>query len=327
MGPAELVRATVIAREYYLAGRTKTEIADAHGLSRYKVARILDACLSQGIVRIEIDSQGFVDADLSEQLQSAYQLRHAIVVRGPFADVGALRSALGQAAAGLLAELVTEDDVLGITWGRSLDAMVQQVGALPPCQIVQLTGIAGGIRASSVDLMRQLVGISQGSHYPIYAPLFVSDAATAAALHRQPGIQAAIARWASITIAVVAIGSWDAAGSQLYPTLSDADRRALDSFPVMAETCSILFDPDGRPLRTPLTRRTLAISYEELSQVPEVIAVAGGVIKTEAIGSVLRGRAITSLVTDDGVARQLLNREPRLLPRPAQGRPARPAEN
>lgn len=276
-------------------------------------------------MRIEIGSPGFVDADLSERLRRAYQLRHAIVVPGPFADVGTLRAVLGRAAGGLLTELITEDDVLGVACGRSLDAMARQVRALPPCQVVQLTGIAGGIRASSVDLMRQLAGISHGAHFPIYAPLYMSDTAAVAALHRQPGIQAAMSRWSSITVAVVAVGSWDVEGSQLYPALS-ADRRALAPYRVSAETCSILLDPDGRPLRTPLTPRSLAISYEELSQVPDVIAVAGGVRKVEAIGSVLRGRVVTSLVTDAEVAGQLLDREPRLLPPPAHGRRIRRGE-
>jgi len=41
--------------------------------------------------------------------------------------------------------------------------------------------------------------------------------------------------------------------------------------------------------------------------------VAGGVAKTDAIRSVLRGRAVTAVVTDADVARRLLAQEPRLL--------------
>ncbi|MDT7673209.1 MAG: hypothetical protein QOD82_1111, partial [Pseudonocardiales bacterium] len=33
MGPAELIQATAVARQYYLQGMAKTEIADAHGIS------------------------------------------------------------------------------------------------------------------------------------------------------------------------------------------------------------------------------------------------------------------------------------------------------
>jgi DNA-binding transcriptional regulator LsrR (DeoR family) len=313
VGPAELIQATAIARAYYLEGMAKTDIAVSHGLSRYKVARILDACLAEGIVRIEIASPGLVDTELSERLRRAYGLRHAIVVAEASADIGSLRAALGRAAAGLLTEMITEEDVLGVAWGRSLDAMARQVHELPPCQIVQLTGIAGAVRASSVDLIRQLSAVSHGLHFPVYAPLVVSDPATASALRRQPGIEAAVSRWKSVSVAMVAVGSWDEEGSQLYPVLTDADRQALTGLGVVSEMCSILFDADGRPLSSLLTERSIAIPYADLVRIPEVIAVAGGVAKTDAIGSVLRGRAVTAVVTDADVARRLLAQEPRLL--------------
>jgi DNA-binding transcriptional regulator LsrR (DeoR family) len=313
VGPAELIQATAIARAYYLEGVAKTDIAVSHGLSRYKVARILDACLAEGIVRIEIASPGLVDTELSERLRRAYGLRHAIVVAEAAADIGSLRAALGRAAAGLLTEMITEEDVLGVAWGRSLDAMARQVHELPPCQIVQLTGIAGAVRASSVDLIRQLSAVSHGLHFPVYAPLVVSDAATAAALRRQPGIEAAVSRWKSVSVAMVAVGSWDEEGSQLYPVLAEADRQALTGLGVVSEMCSILFDADGRPLSSLLAERSIAIPYADLVRIPEVIAVAGGVAKADAIGSVLRGRAVTAVVTDADVARRLLAQEPRLL--------------
>jgi len=98
------------------------------------------------------------------------------------------------------------------------------------------------------------------------------------------------------------VGSCDAAGSQLFPILSEKDRRELSASTSSPKMCSILFDANGEPLNSPLTRRTMAIPYADLASIPEVIAVAGGVAKTAAIRAVLRGQAITSLVTDADVA-------------------------
>ncbi len=74
--------------------------------------------------------------------------------------------------------------------------------------------------------------------------------------------------------------------------------------------CSIPFGADGRPVRTTLTQRTMAIPYTDLEQIPEVIAVAGGEAKTEAVRAALRGRAVTTVVTDSAVAAKLLAQEP-----------------
>ena len=55
------------------------------------------------------------------------------------------------------------------------------------------------------------------------------------------------------------------------------------------------------PSRT-LTLRTMAIPYADLERIPEVIAVAGGEPKTEALRAVLRGSAAEFTVSDPPLA-------------------------
>ena len=50
----------------------------------------------------------------------------------------------------------------------------------------------------------------------------------------------------------------------------------------------------------------MAITLEQLRAVPEVVAVAGGTGKAEAIRAVLRTGVVSSLVTDVATARVLL---------------------
>jgi transposase len=49
-GPASLVLSASVARRYYLDGRSKTEIADEFGLSRFKVARLIETARATGLV-------------------------------------------------------------------------------------------------------------------------------------------------------------------------------------------------------------------------------------------------------------------------------------
>jgi len=309
VGPAELVQAVHVATQHYVQGRTKMQIAAELGISRYKVARVLDACLAEGIVRIEISPPRSIDAELSEQLRSTFRLHHVLVVNSPPADVPAttaVRQQLGEAAADLLAEIVTEEDVLGVAWGRTLQSMATSLRSLPPCRIVQMTGVTGAVGRTSVDLLRHLAAVSGGPAHPIYAPLVVSDEPTSLALHRQHAINSATSRFASITKATVAIGSWDAEGSQLHASLGAEDLHALAGFDIAAEVCATLLASDGTPINTSLHRRTIAISARQLRHIPEVIAVAGGVSKARAIHTVLRGGLANSLVTDQQTAAAIL---------------------
>ena len=105
-GPAALVLTATVARRYYLEGATKSNIAAELGLSRFKVARLLDEARATGVVRIELDSSGRIDLDLSVRLAKAYGLRHSVVIDGPEDDEDLLRTTLGRAAAELVTEIV-----------------------------------------------------------------------------------------------------------------------------------------------------------------------------------------------------------------------------
>ena len=65
-----------VARRYYLEGVSKSDIAVEIGLSRFKVARMLERARATGLVRIELDTPGQINPDLSERLRAAHGLRH-----------------------------------------------------------------------------------------------------------------------------------------------------------------------------------------------------------------------------------------------------------
>src|SRR2546430_13384582 len=50
--PSEVVLAARVARQFYLEGVSKVDIADRLGISRFRVARLLDSARDAGMVRI-----------------------------------------------------------------------------------------------------------------------------------------------------------------------------------------------------------------------------------------------------------------------------------
>src|SRR5918998_1398138 len=136
-GPASLVLSASVARRYYLDGRSKTEIADEFGLSRFKVARLIETARATGLVRIEIGHRGLIDVDLSARVQDAYGLAHAVVVDTPEGLPADVRRQLGQVAAELLAEITGPDDVLGVAWSRSVGAMARPLPRLAAVRLLR----------------------------------------------------------------------------------------------------------------------------------------------------------------------------------------------
>src|SRR4028119_472803 len=113
-GPAQVVLTASVARRYYLDGRSKVEIADEFGLSRFKVARLLDAARASGLVRIEIRHEGEIDVDTAAGLRGRFGLQHAVVLDIPDDDAASLRDHLGRAAAQPLAAAITPQAAPGL---------------------------------------------------------------------------------------------------------------------------------------------------------------------------------------------------------------------
>jgi DNA-binding transcriptional regulator LsrR (DeoR family) len=306
--PAQLVLTALVARRYYLDDRSKVEIADELGLSRFKVARLLDAARAGGLVRIEIADPGAIDVELSTQIQGAFGLQHAVVVDTPDGNSTTLRQDLGKAAAALLTEIITADDILGLAWSRSVSAMTNALTQLPTIPVVQLTGalVQPGMIDNSVDLVRHAARIAGGAAHFFYAPTIVSDPATARALHKQPEIARTFARFRSVTKAVVGVGLWAPDESTVYDATEPRTRRELHRRGVCAEISGVLVDANGQPVESDLTNRMIGISASQLRAIPEVIALAYSTARAPAVKAAILGGFINSVVTHTSLARALL---------------------
>jgi DNA-binding transcriptional regulator LsrR (DeoR family) len=282
-----------VARRFYMDGASKSDIAEQLGLSRFKV---------------ELDYRGDLDLDLSVRLAAAYDLRHCVVVDSAVDDGAAARAALGRAAAKLLREIVEPDDVLGLAWARSLMAMRDALTRLAPCPVVQLTGALSrpDVDESSIELVRDVARISGGPASYFYAPMILPDPATTKALRTQPEVARAISRFPDVTKAVVGLGAWAAGQSTVADAVTEAERREMYALGVRAELCGVQLDAAGEAVITALTDRLIGIDAAGLQAIPDVIAIAYGPSKAEAVRAALRGGWATSLVTHAALARELL---------------------
>jgi DNA-binding transcriptional regulator LsrR (DeoR family) len=308
LGPSELIRTATIARRYYIDGRSKIELAQEFGLSRFKIARILDEAVAQGIVQISVSLPAEIDSELSESVRQRYGLRRAIAVETADEPQSSTRSHVDRVAAELLEEIVEEGDTLGLSWGRTLTAMAEHLTSLPRCTTVQLTGVSfpAAREAGSVELVRRVARVSGGPAFPIYAPLIVPDAATASILREQPEVAEAVRRYEDLSVAVVTVGTWSHGSSLAYDVWPEPERSELPKRGVVAEVCARLIDAQGQPIETEASKGVIGITVEQLRQVPEVVLVSAGLDKLPAVSAALRSGFVTSLLTDDNVARALV---------------------
>jgi DNA-binding transcriptional regulator LsrR (DeoR family) len=270
------------------------------------VARILDDAVESGMVEIRIHNPASIDVDLSTELQRRYDLEHAYAVTADSTAKADRVAAVAKAMAELLASILREGDVVGVDCGRTLTHVAGHLKKLPNCDVVQLTGMAGAITANGTDLVRRISEVSGGRSWPMYAPLVVPDARTAASLAGNQQIEDTIGRHAKVSCAIVSVGAWSPGASQVYESLSADEVAALQDAGVCAETCALLLDRDGRRVAG-LDERRMGISEATLRAIPTRIALATGPEKIAATRAVLRSGLVSSLVTDVDVAAAVLD--------------------
>lgn len=294
------------SRRFYLDDCSKVEIAKELGISRFKVARLLEAARERGIVTVTIDDAGVPDDDRSARLAEALGLERALVVSA--AGTGEeVRAIVGRAAAAHVSSILADGEVLGMGWGRTLSAMAAAIQGLPAISVVQMTGateLTGDL--SPLEIVRLLEQHVGQAVVPIFAPLIADDAATAKVFRRQSDIARALAMHDRVTTAVMSFGSWDSAVSQLAQATEPSMRSQLAERGVVAEIGATLIDALGREIAPDFSERCVAVTSQQLRTIPRVIGVAASAAKGIAAVALARAGLVTELVVDAELADEAL---------------------
>ncbi len=312
--PAPRDRSALIkaARMYFLDGRSQDDVARALGTSRSNVSRMLSAARAQGIVEIRVHDQTSRAPELEQALRERFGLRHVRVAAfRPGADVPA---AAGDLAAQWLDESLRDGQVLGLSWGTSLQAMVDAFAADQP-RSVEVLPLVGGLSAvsslvSGEELVRELAGRLGASFRYLHAPGLVRSGTARDSLLAEPAIAEVLARALTADIAMVGIGTVGLGSSNDIIEglgLSAAERAAFLAEGPVGDSCCRFFDADGRPIHGVVHERVLAIELDQLRAIPTVIGVATGPEKAPGVLGALRGELVDGLVTDAGLALALLS--------------------
>jgi len=302
-----------IASLYYDQHKTQQDIADALGITRSAVSRLITEAHDRGIVEITVHYP-WTSNGLEQELVATFGLKAARVMVREDRSYEEMLSGLGKLAAQYLNGILSEKTVIGISWGTALYQMIQQLPArqLPEAEVVQLIGATGSERIpTDGPMLAQLLTERLGCacRY-LHAPLIVENEVVRDSLLQQRSIRETLARAQQADVALVGIGSTHSDLNSLLRAgyINEKELRGIRAAGAIGDICAQHYSASGEWLDIEINRRAIGIDLSHLSHIRTVIGVAGDERKSAAILGALRGKYVSVLITDDHAAHSILER-------------------
>ena len=134
-------RLYLVAKMYYIDGMQQNEIARFFGITPMMLSRLLERAKKEGIVTFQVRSPGKINWEMGLQIKKKYPgLREALVVMTEKGEDS--REEIGAVAAEYVQDILKEDDILGISWGKSILSFVNALNdsRFPNVKVVQMSG-------------------------------------------------------------------------------------------------------------------------------------------------------------------------------------------
>ena len=300
---------------YYNDELTQQEIARRLNLSRPKVSRLLKQARELGIVKITVEtaSGSYIEQEIG--LEKKFGLKEAIIIDSVHSSTAmyahSLKQQLGRAASIYLQRTVTDKDIIGVTWGSTLSAMIESMTPTPTKGVtaVQMLGGVGPPEAKehAIDITRRLAQLLSGRPALLQAPGVVTSPEARDVLLADGRVREVLNLYPSINIAFVGIGalSTNLVLQKESPEISSENQLEILSSDAVGDIGLNFFDQNGSIVETHLQDLFIGMSLEQIKEIQTVVGIAGGEDKFEAILGALKGKYINVLITDLDTAGKL----------------------
>jgi len=299
-----------VAKLYYKEKLSQLEIAKKIKISKYQITRLIKMAEKTGVVQINIIDPTTSISELEEKLEEEFDLKRAIVVDNKGLSNSEISSKLGQEAAKYLLESIKDGDIIGISWGSTVNEVVN---ALPSkinkkVEIVQIIGAIHqlSVQLSSHDLAKRFAAKFGVEPLLLFSPSIVLNKKTKKLFLEDYSIKKVFKYFDKLTIALYGIGNLQSIPFVESEYITIEDINSLNRSNTVGDVIGNHYDINGKISETTLADRQINISLKQIKKVPYAMAVAGGEEKADAILGALRGKYLKILVIDSKVAEKVL---------------------
>lgn len=296
---------------YYVEKLTQSEIAERLELSTPKVNRLLQQARELGYVEFVIRTPFQHLFDLESRLKAVFGLQEAIVIPAVGSTSSSLLNAIGNVAAPFLLDHIHDNDIVAITPGTTVQAVVQSLDATRQFQveIVPILGsIQGELESDMNYLATQMADRLGAKPNQLHAPAFVETKDHCDVVKSMKPVKRILDVGRNATVALLGVGTVDEASRFVQYTALDAEdmRTIAGDCGGVGEISAHVYDINGQPCSKEYSDRIVGLTLEEIRKIPYRIGVAASADKALPIYGALRGGYLHALITDEAAAQGIL---------------------
>ena len=287
---------------YYMENYTQQNISDLLGVSRAKVISLLERARQNGVIQFRIRQEGDRRIQMEQKLTDRFGLKDVFTVPGA-GTLANLNESIAQAAAMYIIRRLGEDDFLNVGYGDTTSRVLNYLAmaAEKPLNVVSLTG---GV---SYYLPNANSNVFHARLHLIPSPLLLSSPDLREAMRQEPVVEEIYRMIPLSHMSVVGIGSMsDQATIVKNGIFNGNDFTVLKLQGAVGDILSHFMDKNGDLVAMDQEDRLMSTRLEDLRKLENVVGVAGGPSKLDAILAALRGGYLDVLITDEETARSLL---------------------
>jgi DNA-binding transcriptional regulator LsrR (DeoR family) len=296
---------------HYVGGLTQAKVAKRLGLPSVKAHRLIAKAVADGRVKVTIEGDIVECVQLETRLFEAYNLK-LCEVAPDIGEEGLPVRTLALAGAAYLKRQFEagEHSIIGLGHGRTLAEITRQLPRIDARGlhfVSLLGGLTRNFSANPHDVMHRLAEKTGARAYVMPVPFFANTVEDREVLLSQRGVDEVFHMAQAATLKIVGIGT-TTADAQLVSSgmIEPSEIEEIAAAGAQGEMLGDFFDAAGNVVETTLSARTLAVGYDPERE-EDIVAVAGGPDKINAIRAVLRSGRVAGLITDERTARALLD--------------------
>lgn len=301
---------------YYLyeEGYTQTEIARMLNISRVTLGRLLDEAKAEGMIKFEIvDVRGAMKTlQLEEKLRQRFGLADIKLVDCSNVDSEGINRRIASEAADYFEQILHSGMNLGITWGRTLNNMIEYLTPNKSIHDLTVYTLVGGASQSAAFqpsiLAQRMIDKYNGRVDMLTAPFMCQSERLCASMKKEPTIASILEMSHNLDVTLVGIGEApvkDADHLSDYPFTTTIINDLVQANAV-GDICGNFFDINGELCDTALKNRIVSIDIRDLANHKKVIGIGGGAKKAKSILGALNGHYLHVLITDIQTAQMVL---------------------